>query len=80
VNLAPVLAQLADENGFSARLRDDYEDPETGKDGSTWVLLGRSESDLAGIAGNENWTKIEPRNKTAAWTDDFSNILSVFKW
>jgi hypothetical protein len=80
VNLAPVLAQLADENGFSARLRDDYEDPETGKDGSTWVLLGRSESDLAGIAGNENWTKIEPRNRTAAWTDDFSNILSVFKW
>ncbi len=80
VNLAPVLAKLADENGFSGRLRDDYEDAETGKDGSTWVLLARNESDLAGISRNDMWTKIEPRKTTAVWTDDFSNILSVFKW
>jgi hypothetical protein len=80
VNLAPVLAKLADENGFSDRLRDDDTDAEIGKDGSTWVLLARNENDLGGISRNENWTKIEPRNTAAAWTDDFSNILSVFKW
>jgi hypothetical protein len=80
VNLAPVLAKLADENGFSDRLRDDYEDAETGKDGSTWVLLARDENDMGGISRNDSWTKIETRNTTAAWTDDFSNILSVFKW
>jgi len=80
VNLAPVLAKLADESGFSDRLRDDDEDSEIGKDGSTWVLLARGENDLAGISRNDRWTKIEPRNTTLAWTDDFSNILSVFKW
>lgn len=80
VNLAPVLAKLADEKGFTDRLRDDYEDAETGKDGSTWVLLARSENDLGGISRNDSWTKIETRNTTSAWTDDFSNILSVFKW
>ncbi len=80
VNLAPVLAKLADENGFFDRLRDDDEDAEIGKDGSTWVLLARNENDLGGISRNENWAKIEPRNTAAAWTDDFSNILSVFKW
>ena len=80
VNLAPVLAKLADESGFSDRLRDDDEDTEIGKDGSTWVLLARGEKDLGDIARNDLWTKIEARNATAAWTDDFSNILSVFKW
>lgn len=80
VNLAPVLAKLADENGFSDRLRDDDADAEIGKDGSTWVLLARNENDLGGISRNDDWTKIEPRNSAAAWTDDFSNILSVFKW
>jgi hypothetical protein len=80
VNLAPVLAKLADENGFSDRLRDDDSDSEIGKDGSTWVLLARNENDLGGISRNDDWTKIERRNTAAAWTDDFSNILSVFKW
>lgn len=80
VNLAPVLAKLADELGFADRFRDDDEDPAIGKDGSTWVLLARSEKDLGGLSRNENWKKIEPRDRVAAWTDDFSNILSVFKW
>lgn len=80
VNLAPVLAKLADENGFYDRLRDDNEDSEIGKDGSTWVLLARNENDLGGISRDDGWTKIETRNTTSAWTDDFSNILSVFKW
>ena len=80
VNLAPVLAKLADENGFADRLCDDDEDDEIGKDGSTWVLLARSEKDLGGLSGNVNWKKIESRKHVNVWTDDFSNILSVFKW
>lgn len=80
VNLAPVLAKLADENDFSDRLRDDNEDDEIGKDGSTWVLLARNENDLGGLSRSSNWKKIEPRSTASAWTDDFSNILSVFKW
>ncbi len=80
VNLAPVLAKMADENGFACRLRDDESDYESGKDGSTWVLLARSESDLGAISESEDWGKIEPRKTVDVWTDDFSNILSVFKW
>ena len=80
VNLAPVLAKLADENGLACRLRDDESDYESGKDGSTWVLLARSESDLGALSESEDWKKIEPRKTVAVWTDDFSNILSVFKW
>jgi hypothetical protein len=80
VNLAPVLARLADENGFACRLRDDEADSEIGKDGSTWVLLARNENDLGALSGNDDWKKIEPRETVDVWTDDFSNILSVFKW
>jgi hypothetical protein len=80
VDLAPVLAKLADESGFADRLRDDDQDYEIGKDGSTWVLLARNENDLGSLAENDDWKKIERREAVDGWTDDFSNILSVFKW
>jgi hypothetical protein len=80
VDLAPVLAKLADERGFADLLRDDDSDYEIGKDGSTWVLLARNENDFGGLAGNPDWKKIDRREEVNGWTDDFSNILSVFKW
>src|SRR3989339_582712 len=80
MNLAPVLAKLAEENGFAARLCDDEEDNEIGKDGSTWVLLAKRENDLGKLSRKSDWTKIEPRKGVNVWMDDFSNILSVFKW
>lgn len=43
VNLAPVLARLAEENGFAARLCDADDDDDIGKDGSTWVLFAKRE-------------------------------------
>jgi len=48
--------------------------------GSTWVLLARHEGDLGTIAESDDWEKIEPQKSVDVWTDDFSNILSVFKW
>ena len=80
VDLAPVVARLADELGLVDRLRDDEQDFEIGKDGSTWVLLARSEQHLGGLALDPDWKKIKRLGAVAAWTDDFSNILSVFKW
>jgi len=80
LNLAPVLAGLADESGFADRFCDDEEEYETGKDGSTWVLLARDENHFGGLSGNAAWKTIEPRKAAAVWTDDFSNILSAFKW
>jgi hypothetical protein len=80
VDLAPVLAGIAEENGFAARLCDDDDEPRTAKDGSTWVLLARRERDLGRIARRQNWTKLEPLPGVRVWTDDFSNVLSVFKW
>lgn len=80
VDLAPVLARLVQEQGFACRLRDDEREFETGKDGSTWVVIARSERDLGGLARNGAWKKMAPRPGVGVWTDDFSNLLSVFKW
>ncbi|MDP2840029.1 MAG: fused MFS/spermidine synthase, partial [Syntrophales bacterium] len=80
VNLAPVLAKLADESGLAGRLCDDEEDDEIGKYGTTWVLLARKETDFGGLSRSNAWKKIESRETVNVWTDDFSNILSVFKW
>jgi hypothetical protein len=80
VNLAPVLAKLADESGLAGRICEDEEDDEIGKYGTTWVLLARKETDFGGLSRSNAWKKIESRETVNVWTDDFSNILSVFKW
>jgi hypothetical protein len=80
VNLAPVLARLAEEGGLAARLSDDVGDDENGKFGTTWVLMARKETDLGGLARSSVWKRIESEEAVRVWTDDFSNILTVFKW
>ena len=32
------------------------------------------------IADGSRWSKLEPSPTQAMWTDDFSNILSIFRW
>jgi spermidine synthase len=80
LDLAPVLAELAYENGLAGRICDDDEDTAIEKYGSTWVLLARTEADLGGIASSKSWHNLARRKNVKVWTDDFSNILSVFKW
>jgi hypothetical protein len=80
VSLAPVLETLAEESGYAARICDDDEDYEIAKDGSTWVLLATTEKNFGSLAEGDEWKKIDSRKKVKVWTDDFSNILSVFRW
>jgi hypothetical protein len=80
VDLAPVIANLADANGFAIRICEDEGDDGIGKFSSTWVILARKEAAFGSLNWSDTWGNIE-RNKTVkVWTDDFSNILSVFKW
>jgi spermidine synthase len=80
LDLAPVLAELTYESGLAGRICDDEEDTAIEKYGSTWVVLARTEADLGSLADSKSWQKIERRKNVKVWTDDFSNILSVFKW
>ncbi len=54
-------------------------DVEKGIFGSHWVLLARSPQDLdyVPVAG---WRPLDTSATTRAWTDDFSDLLSVQRW
>jgi SAM-dependent methyltransferase len=82
LDLAPVVANLAADAGLDGRLlKDDDSDEPEGAAHSTWVVLARSAAALDGLAGQHfTVTPIEPEPRVGVWTDDFHNLLSVFRW
>jgi len=50
-----------------------------GKDPSHWVVLARSSGAFGSLAGEKNAKPLISTGTEDVWTDDFSNILSVFK-
>jgi hypothetical protein len=84
LHLEPVLGDLAGELGLVARSWSDLfpteADTKAGKTRSHWVLLARQEADLGKLAQHPRWDRLRPRPGAAVWTDDFSNIFSVFQW
>jgi len=47
---------------------------------SRWVVLSRKATDHAQLAVQPGWHVLPPTSPVALWTDDFSNVLSVFSW
>jgi len=83
LDLQPVLGNLARALGLVAlRQYDSDADrrPVPGISVSDWVILARQRQDLGGLATDERWKPIETDPKVGVWTDDYSNLLSVFMW
>jgi hypothetical protein len=83
LKLRPFLAKLAENTSpkLVARYWEDSDaDPHTGKFASQWVILARSEIDLDPLARDLRWEQLRSEPNTPLWTDDFSNLLSAFKW
>jgi hypothetical protein len=122
LDLKPVLANLAQEEGLAVYYNSDDDEDYPGKTRSTWVVLARDEKHLErlwttktwlprrkelqgviaplvvvpdGGTGFHNlalglygasetikapWRKAETDPKVGVWTDDYSNLLSVFMW
>jgi hypothetical protein len=80
LDLAPVLGAIARDANLQARVNFDAEitdaDLLTGKQASRWLIMSRGENAMGPLARDPRW-KAVPTAATA-WTDDFSNILSVF--
>jgi spermidine synthase len=84
LRLEPVVANLAEDAGLGGRLlQHDEESSETGgAANSTWVVLARTPEALGSLAADGRWTamRLEIDRRVGAWTDDFHNLLAVFKW
>ncbi len=83
LDLKPMLAALARDLGLSGR--DELYQPSPAEEaggavGSEWAVLARRPSDLAFLDAEPRWTELTSDRRVNAWTDDFSNIVSVLKW
>jgi hypothetical protein len=87
LNLKPVLGILAENAGIICLARDDFpasteqqkQWEQMGKQASMWVVMARREDDLGALAHQAGWRRVLGSN-TAVWSDDYSNMLSVFLW
>lgn len=83
LDLVSVLGNLARNAGLTCLVQRDMhltdQEQKDYKTPSEWMLMARRPEDLGKLATDPRWHKVSGR-RGALWTDDFSNILTVFKW
>jgi len=84
VDLEPVLARQAKDLGLTALVRTDDIDEATarekGRFACVWAVLARDAADLAPLGKDARWLPAQTKPGVEPWTDDFSNIWTVFQW
>jgi len=84
LRLEPVLAALADNAGLACLDQDmtelPQEDLREGKSASQWVIMARSPGDFGQLLRSTLWQPARKHRDVPVWTDNFTNLLWVFKW
>jgi hypothetical protein len=82
VNLEPVLYRLAQHFGLRGLIQYDPGHGEGAGCPSTWVVLARRPDRLGPLLGHhaKRWRPLAGQPGVGLWSDDFSNLLSVFSW
>ena len=80
LTLAPVVGDLAKDEGLVGLHWDERNPGERGKNASNWAVVARTRDDLGDLVNASQWQPLEGRSRPQIWTDDFSNILSVLSW
>jgi spermidine synthase len=83
LDLKPVLAALAADakQPLVCLAKEDYsaEDKLRGTSPSHWVVLASRPEDVKLLNG-KGWYTVAPKPGIPVWTDDYCNLLGVFKW
>ncbi len=80
LDLSGVIAALAQARNLTCVALFDKRPSEGDRDPSKWVVLTRTAADSAELMHEPFAEMLNSRPNAQVWTDDFSNILSVFKW
>ncbi len=84
LQLQPVLGDLARALGLVCLGQADMNlheaDKQAGKSPSQWVVMARTRAHLGKLAHDPRWQTVPGRSNVLVWTDDFSNLYSVFQW
>jgi spermidine synthase len=82
LDLEPVLSTLAEADRFYALVRADQATTDAaaeGKASSVWLVMSRSAEALLPLSRDRRWVAPHQGTRSSLWTDDYSNIWSVFK-
>jgi hypothetical protein len=81
LDLAPVVGGLVRDLGLFGRAQFQARPArlDSGRYGSHWTVVARTEAALGPLAGDTRWTPLRLRDDRT-WTDDFSNIWTAIQW
>jgi hypothetical protein len=80
LDLRKVLGNIANDAGLVALVETDTTEIQAGKLPSRWIVMARSKEDLGALAVDPRWIPLRGDPSARVWTDDFSSMLTVFKW
>jgi hypothetical protein len=84
LNFRPVIGNLAEHFQLEALINSEEEIAaeamQEGKLPSSWVALARQPENLGSLQSDPRWHRLPPDPGHRLWTDDYSNILSIFDW
>jgi len=84
LDLEGVLGDLASDAHLVCTSQDETEpdarEIAAGKDQSHWLVMARRLEDFGRLRRDARWLPVSARARPQVWTDDFSNIISVFRW
>jgi hypothetical protein len=82
LRLEPVVANLAQDGGYARLLQHGDTGDIRGGVEASWTILARRPEDFGEMASDSRWTaaRLDPEPAVGTWTDDFHNLVSVFKW
>ena len=82
LDLEPVLARVAREEGLTALTRLDRTrlDEFPNKHASRWVVMARKPGLLEPLARSGDWEAARERPGVELWRDDYAHMLGVFMW
>ncbi len=84
LDLEPVVVELARDARIAGIVGSDVgissAETMSFKMNSKWIVLSRNANDHAPLALQPGWRVLAPTSDIGLWTDDFSNVLSVFRW
>lgn len=92
LNFEHVLGNMTIDRGIVGMIQGGYEIREIDKYGTNWVVMARKTEDFGVLPTLkaelktdseewvESWRSLESNPKLGVWTDDYSNLPSIFKW
>jgi hypothetical protein len=83
LDLEPVVGRLIQAAGVAGLIRANTgrtPELESNGDPSIWAAIASDSSSLGALPHDPRWRPLRTREGVALWTDDFSNIFSVFLW